>query len=251
MIVRLYGKLLDSVNELGFRDEAAQILTTTYERRSSHLESKMTYMQADITNLQESLDQALEREAFLQSRVTELEAITSTLTEWNTHLEQQTHKLTFALEASNLERNQELQSLHSQIITVTEKRIEMQGDYSRLEEENVNLRNGMRELRDVQSKLLQENAILKSKLFGLMTKRNSCSEATIRESHTIIAIEMQRPGKNEAATSPQPAGTLVCLSPTIQELCERPLQFDTVSLDSGNAFKDFMGKIGGVGIISS
>lgn len=121
------------------------------------------------------------------SRIAELEATASTLTEWNTSLEQQCSTLMESLCQQREISNQVKCELQQDLLTTTKKQIDLRGEVDHMEEENIQLRRTLRESMDIQEKLAQENAILKSKMYNIATGEAS---APLALSHFRISPEL-------------------------------------------------------------
>lgn len=120
-----------------------------------------------LSMLHEHLNAATIRRQDCLTRIAELEETTSTLTEWNSSLEQQCETLTVSLRQYQQVTGQSIKELQDDLLTATKKQIHQQGEIDLLDEESMILRGALRETRDIQERLAQENAILKSKVYNI------------------------------------------------------------------------------------
>lgn len=145
----------------------------------------------------------------LSQKEADLEAVretASTLTEWNSRLEEQVESLTDTLASQRDQLRSQMDQLDLQIIEATEKRIGLRCEYNQLEEENLRLRQLLHEQQDIQMRLTQENAILKSKLFNNHNKQSNMevprhsSIENSNASNDAMAIELQQETRTSLRT---------------------------------------------------
>lgn len=111
--------------------------------------------------------------ATAQSRVLELEATASTLTEWNSSLEQQCQILTESLRDHSAYAVRNKEDLQGDLLLSTQKCIHLKEELNAIDEENHALRRSLRDTTYIQKRLLQENAILKSKLYDAAMRQGA------------------------------------------------------------------------------
>ncbi|PJF19572.1 hypothetical protein PSACC_00623 [Paramicrosporidium saccamoebae] len=173
-------KLKKSINALYTRvlELTDQILSLQESRvelaRERELLTDQNWTQEkQLSVLHEHLNTATLRRQDCLTRIAELEETTSTLTEWNSSLEQQCDTLTVSLRQYQQVTGQSIKELQDDLLTATKKQIHQQGEVDLLDEENTLLRRALREAQDIQDRLVQENAILKSKMYNMCMSRDT------------------------------------------------------------------------------
>lgn len=125
-----------------------------------------------IAELTGQLESSRLAEFKANAKVNELQEIASKLTEWNSQLEDKCRRLESEKEEL-VEINLKVQKeLEAQILEISDKSISLARQYAEQEEKLLSLQRSVTELREIEEKLEQENAILKSKLYNLTVKTN-------------------------------------------------------------------------------
>ncbi len=175
IIGTISGRITEFVNELLSYDKEIKMKNTKLEaqlqvqiERSEMDNRKIDELKGRVAELTEQLEESKRSEYKANQSAKELGEATKRLSDWNKQLET---RLNAANNESNLVKlNQELEA---QLLGATEKRITIQSDYSKLEEELARTKRLCKEQEDIQAKLCQENSILKSKLYSSRSRSRS------------------------------------------------------------------------------
>lgn len=158
--IKLYSRILELIDAVLGGDEERQQLI----QERDLLTSTNIRLDRELINKGIDLSQCQEEKERLSNQTKELEATISQLTEWNGSLERQCAVLQDSVIQAQITHNHTIQVLQTEVVSSTRKMIELQQDLDALEEDLFKARRGLKEAHELRDKVLQENAILKSKL---------------------------------------------------------------------------------------
>lgn len=161
-VLELTDKVLSLLDERTAIHQEIDILSA----RNGDQEQTISILRSQLSSLSERHQECL-------TGIAELEETAATLMQWNSSLEQQCDTLTFSVRQQKETASQMQSDLHEDLLTATKKQINKQGEIDLLDEENTLLRRTLRESRDIQDRLSQENAILKSKIYNMYTTHSA------------------------------------------------------------------------------
>lgn len=125
-----------------------------------------------IAELTGQLEAAKLSESKANSTIHELHETASKLTEWNSQLEEKCRRLEREKEEL-VEINLKVQKeLEAEILEISEKRISLAQQYTEQEENVSMLKRSLAEHQEIEEKLKQENSVLKSNFFNLVSKND-------------------------------------------------------------------------------
>lgn len=116
-----------------------------------------------LKEVEECLRDAGSRRDDALSRISELEALSSTLTLWNTSMEEKCNNLEVTLKQNETSALNTIKTLQSDLIEATRKQIKLREDQDLLEDECNAAKRLLVEERQISEKIKLENMILKSK----------------------------------------------------------------------------------------
>lgn len=134
---------------------------------------KLAGLRAKVDEAAGQLETARIATSRANQKAKELEDTALKLTEWNGQLEARLREQEAELQAKAGESGSLARELEGQLVGVTAKRIAMVEDYARLELQLAQAQLSALEHGEVADKLRQENAILKSRLGGVLRRGSS------------------------------------------------------------------------------
>lgn len=168
---KLYGRVLDLAGEIAFyeslpngKGSIAETQLRVQIERAELDRQKLDAMREKLNNLEAELEKAKLSEARANQACRDLGETTLKLTEWNSHLEARVNYLEAELSHADERMAEKLTELEYQLVEGTQKRIDMQEEFSVLEEFSHQQRRNLLEHAEIEIKLRQENEILKRRL---------------------------------------------------------------------------------------
>lgn len=132
--------------------------------------SKMKQMRDRLVEMESELAEARLSNARSQQTVKELSETALQLTDWNSQLETKLKYYDSEIKEAEDLFDQVRSDLERQLVEVTRKRIDLQQEFSRAEEQVFQLRRQLGEQEEIQDKLRHENSVLKFKLYNAASK---------------------------------------------------------------------------------
>lgn len=197
-VAHLYSRILELVDEtLDLREQRS-----TLTRERDILSQRLLQLETDLMQGRQAAA-AIKREAEeRQAKLGELQSLTGTLTEWNSSLELQCTTLTQSLLNHQQEMKSTVGRLQRELLGVTEKQIGMRKELDAAEEENQSLRRSLREVAEVRDRFIQENAILKSKLYNVHTRSGGSAGTDASSPSSRMAAPSLRIAMRSGSVSP-------------------------------------------------
>jgi chromosome segregation ATPase len=178
---KLYGRILELADEiLSLRELRAELLHEQ-DLMTKHCDQQ----EAKIVDFARSLASEKDARVTAEIRVAELADTARHLTEWNGSLEEQNKTLMAALQQHHCTTQQSRISLEDDLLVAIKRQIQLRRELDLMEEENGSLRATLREALDIQQRVRQESAILKSKLYDWTLR----GEGTIGDSPLTMSPE--------------------------------------------------------------
>lgn len=208
------GILADAPTVSGMESRLrAQLERAELDRR------KMTQMRDRLSEMESELQEAKLNSARSQKKIKELSETALQLTDWNSQLETKYKYHDTAMKQAEALFDQVRGDLERQLVEVTKKRIDLQQEYTKAEEQMYQLRRQLGEQEEIQEKLRHENSVLKSKLYNALNK-----PAVIKRKSTPQGRNLsQRPSSRPASVTKR--------SPSTRPLSKSPLEKKLAALD--------------------
>jgi len=171
---------------------AAETRLKAQLERSALDRHKLQLLRGKLTDSQAELDDAKRAARKARQEARELSETTQKLTVWNGQLEARLKSAEFSEKQVDEMINLIRDGLEAQLIQVTEKRIQLQQEFSELEEVALRLRREGKEYAGIQERLQQENAILKARLVDLIQRPASVPKTSPRSHISQLAVSKNR-----------------------------------------------------------